>query len=176
MSRHVLLVGLVALGLGSACSSEHDHASVQPAKASGATPVTPAKPHGNHDPAHGGVVMMVADLHFEAVIDPAGQHRVYWSTGAREPLPASAIEAVAITVKRPGAAPEQLTLARDPTDAFWVAAGAPLADPAAEVEVTFNRKGEPAATMPVFRKVAPAAPSAPAPATQPAHDHGAHAH
>lgn len=53
-----------------------------------------AAPHGSHDPAHGGMIGMTADLHFETVLDSAGRHRVYFSDGARAPLPASTLAAL----------------------------------------------------------------------------------
>lgn len=111
---------------------------------------SPAAAHGSHDPAHGGIVSMTADLHFETVLDSAGRHEVHLSDGARQPLPASALAAVAMTLERHGVEPERLALDRDARGAFWVAEGRPLGKAAlTKVVVTFNRPGEPPTSMPI---------------------------
>src|SRR5262245_2935544 len=47
-------------------------------------------PHGDHNPHHGGVVMMKGELHYEVVVDPSGQaHRLYFTDAIREDLPAT---------------------------------------------------------------------------------------
>lgn len=109
-----------------------------------------AAPHGSHDPAHGGMIGMTADLHFETVLDSAGRHRVYFSDGARAPLPASTLAAVSMTLERRGAAPERLELEQDASGAFWAAEGRPLgSSELTKVAVTFNRPGEPPISMPL---------------------------
>lgn len=131
--------------LASACAKESAEASPETRGTS-----APAAAHGSHDPAHGGIISMTADLHFETVLDPAGRHAVHFSDGARRPLPASALAAVSITLERHGAQPERLELAPDARGAFWVAEGRPLGATAiSKVVVSFNRPGEPPTSMPV---------------------------
>jgi len=145
MERYqVVLVGAAATAaLALACSSQEP---AGPNRGGARAPL-----HGGHEAAHGGVLTMVADIHFETVLDPGGRHRVYWSDGLRRPMAASAIEAVTLTVKRREAPPERLTLRPDPSDTFWVAAGTALIELHADAEVTFNRRGEPAVTMALER-------------------------
>src|SRR4051794_35844421 len=69
------------------------------AKADAAQPSGDAVPHGDHNPRHGGVVMMKGDLHYELVLDRTGaSHRLYFSDAVREELPASIARDVALTI------------------------------------------------------------------------------
>src|SRR2546427_733599 len=82
------------------------HAPASTAAAPAATASSAAGstvPHGDHNPHHGGVVMMKGDdLHYEVVLDPAGRaHRVYFTDAVREELPASVASDVVLTIKRP---------------------------------------------------------------------------
>jgi hypothetical protein len=87
-------------------------------------------PHGNHDPKYGGVVLMNGDLHFEVVLQRDGRHQVYFSDALREELPASIASRVDVTVTRPGAAPEMVTLHIDESGESWTGRGRPVDDPA----------------------------------------------
>lgn len=41
-------------------------------------------PHRDHEPRHGGVVLMKGDLHYEVVLDPTGQSfRVFFTDASR---------------------------------------------------------------------------------------------
>ena len=90
-------------------------------------------PHGDHNPHHGGVVMMKGDdLHYEVVFDPAGRdHRVYFTDAVREDLPASVASDVALTIHRPGATDERIALEIDEAGESWIGSGRPVAAPAA---------------------------------------------
>jgi len=123
----------------------------------------PEKPHGDHNARHDGVVMMAADMHFEAVLGADGKHAVYWSDGARDPLPASTLEKVALVITRPGESAENVALARDPKDEFWSGQGKPLADPPkADIAVRFNKPGVPSSDQKIVFSTAHD------------HDHGDH--
>ncbi len=138
----------LALALG-ACKKADDHADHAPAPAT--EPPKPsepveAKPHGDHGARHGGVVMMTAESHLEAVLGADGKHRIYWSDNARDALPASTYEKVSITIVRPGEAAEEIALAKDAKDEAWEGQGKPLAEPAkADITVNYNKPGQPAA-------------------------------
>ncbi len=102
------------------------------------TPAPPAKPHGGHDPAHGGLVLMDALHHIEIVLEPkTGAHRLYVTDGARDPLPASTFDAVTLTV-----AGEQLAMTRTADDAAWTATGKPAPTTGAKVSVVYQKGGK----------------------------------
>jgi hypothetical protein len=115
-------------------------ASADPPQGAGASP-----PHGDHNPHHGGVVLMNGDLHYEVVLDPAGRsHRLFFSDAVREDLPASIASSVALTIFRPGATDELIPLQIDGTGESWTGSGRVVADPAkTTVRVTFTIRGEP---------------------------------
>ena len=65
----------------------------------------PAVPHDDHSPRHGGLVMMLGDLHYEVVLDPEGEHRVYFTNELRDDLPPDIASEVTVTVQSPGGRP-----------------------------------------------------------------------
>jgi hypothetical protein len=116
------------------------------AAASTATPASGSIPHGNHNPHHGGVVLMKGDdLHYEVVLDPTGRaHRVYFTDGVREDLPASIASEVVVTIHRPGAADERIALQIDDAGESWVGSGREVTNPAATgARVAFTIRQEP---------------------------------
>ena len=100
-------------------------------------------PHGDHSPHHGGLVLMKDELHYEVVLDPGGRHSVWFSDAVRTELPASVASKVEMTVVRPGAAPEGLTLAIDDNGESWIAAGRPISGSDVMVTLAFVARGEP---------------------------------
>jgi hypothetical protein len=102
-------------------------------------------PHGDHNPHHGGVVLMNGDLHYEVVLDPAGRsHRLFFSDAVREDLPASIASSVALTIRRAGAADEPIPMQIDSAGESWAGSGRTVTDPAmTTVRVAFTIKGEP---------------------------------
>jgi hypothetical protein len=99
-------------------------------------------PHGDHSPHHGGLVLMKGELHYEVVLDPGGRHAVWFSDAVREDLPASVASRVAMTVMRPKAGDEALSLAIDDSGESWIASGRPVAEDDVMVKVTFVARGE----------------------------------
>jgi len=102
-------------------------------------------PHGDHNPHHGGVVMMKGeDLHYEVVLDPSGRsHQVFFSDAMREDLPASIATDVSITLKRPSVDDERITLAIDDAGESWIGHGTPVSDPdRTTARVAFAIRGE----------------------------------
>ena len=102
-------------------------------------------PHGDHNPHHGGVVMMKGELHYEMVLDPAGRsHQLFFSDAAREDLPASFASSAALTIQRPDGTEEAIPLQIDAAGESWTGTGRPVGTPEkASVRVAFTIKGEP---------------------------------
>jgi len=102
-------------------------------------------PHGDHNPHHGGVVMMKGDLHYEVVLDPTGRdYRLYFTDAVREDLPASVASQATITIRRPGAPDEPIALAIDEAGESWIGRGLRVEHPAAATaRVAFTIKGDP---------------------------------
>lgn len=86
--------------------------------------------HGDHNPHHGGVVLMKGnDLHYEVVLDATGRaHHVYFSDALREDLPASIASDVVLTIRRPGE--ERVAMQIDDTGESWVGSSRPVDAPA----------------------------------------------
>ncbi len=138
VSKVPLLLGLLSLG---ACSHEPQAAAAAPiasATASAATDVAGSDvPHGDHNPHHGGVVFMHGELHFEAVLDRRGHHRIYFTDAVRADLPASVATSVALVITRPGGDAESLTASIDESGESWKADGRPVnADATARISFT----------------------------------------
>ncbi len=111
-------------------------ATATPAAAAG----TSAMPHGDHNPHHGGIVMMKGDLHYEVVVDPSGKaHHLYFTDAVRDDLPASVASAATLTIHRPGAEDETIPLSIDETGESWVGSGKAVeAGPKTSVRVAFT--------------------------------------
>jgi hypothetical protein len=145
--RAILAASILAAGL-TACRSP----KAEPSAASRPTPPQPAAPsanstapHGDHNPHHGGVVMMKGELHYEVALDPAGRsHRLFFTDAVREDLPASIASSASLTIRRPGGADEVIALQIDSAGESWLGSGRPVDDPAqTTVRVAFTIQGEP---------------------------------
>jgi hypothetical protein len=140
MKYAAVLIAVAAIG----CSS--------PERASSAPPANPkpadsqhagiTTPHGDHSPHHGGMVLMQGELHYEVVLDPQGKHSVWFSDAVREELPASVAAKVEMTVARPNAPAEMLTLAIDDSGESWIASGKPVSGQDVMVKLVFSARGE----------------------------------
>jgi hypothetical protein len=110
-----------------------------------APPSSSAVPHGDHNPHHGGVVMMKGEMHYEVVLDASGRaHHVYFSDAVREELPASIATGVVLTIRRPSAPEEAVTMHIDETGESWVGNGDPVATPQrTTARVAFTIDGAP---------------------------------
>ena len=105
--------------------------------------VTPAVPHGDHSAHHGGIVMMKGDLHYEVVFDPSGKYSLYFSDATRADLPATTAALASVTVMRPDAPPEGVSLAIDDAGESWIGSGKPVANPDdTKVRVAYTIRGE----------------------------------
>lgn len=87
--------------------------------------------------------MMKGDLHYEAVLAPSGQYRLYFTDASRADLPASAAERASITIARPGERPEGIQLRIDDTGDSWFGQGKPVASPATTTaRIAYTIRGE----------------------------------
>jgi len=109
-----------------------------------APPAASTIPHGDHNPHHGGVVMMKGDLHYEVVLDPEGRrHRLYFTDAVREDLPASIASQVSLEVRRPEAPAEAIRLQIDEAGESWAGTGRPVTiGGALAVHVAFTIGGD----------------------------------
>ncbi len=103
----------------------------------------PKEAHTDHQPRHAGVVLMNGDLHFEVVLDGAGQYRVYFSDAFRKDVPAAVASQVTVTVMRKGQPPEVLPLRPDSSGSHWMASGMAVTDPEAMVRIAYSVAGKP---------------------------------
>jgi hypothetical protein len=124
-------------------AGETPPAQTRSAAASTAAPA--GAPHGDHNPRHGGVVLMKGEMHYEVVLDPAGRtHQVFFSDAVRDDLPASVASGVALTIRRPGAADEMIPLQIDNTGESWIGSGSAVTDEAkTTVRIAFTISDEP---------------------------------
>jgi hypothetical protein len=101
-------------------------------------------PHGDHNPHHGGIVMMKGDLHYEVVVDPTGRaHHLYFTDAVREDLPASVASTATLTIHRPGADDEPIPLSIDESGESWTGSGRPVeAGPKTSVRVAFTLRDD----------------------------------
>jgi hypothetical protein len=100
------------------------------------------KPHGDHSPHHGGLVLMIGEVHYEVVFDQKGKHRVWFSDAVREDLPASVASNVVMVVTPRMGSVETLMLKIDESGESWIADGDPLAQ-GDLVRLTCSIRGEP---------------------------------
>ena len=86
---------------------------------------------------------MLGDLHYEVVLNPKGEHRVYFSDARRAELPASVTTEVSITVNHDPGVSEPLKADIDPSGQFWVAHGTPVENLSATARIAFTVEGKP---------------------------------
>jgi len=154
--RRRSLVWAIAPAVGLMACSREPAAAPPPATAAPAAETTASAagtpPHGDHNPHHGGIVLMKGELHYEVVLDPTGRaHHVYFTDAVREELPASIASRVVLTIRRPlrpgsgQASPEEeIALQIDDTGESWIGHSEPVAAPGtATARVAFWIQQEP---------------------------------
>lgn len=101
------------------------------------------KPHGDHNPHHGGLVLMYgADLHYEIVLSPAGKVELWLSDGARDDLPAAIVSDVAVEIERSGGKRESIDMAIAPTGESWIGKGSAVKEEGTVLHLAFVFHGD----------------------------------
>ncbi len=127
-----------------ACTREADRTpALAPVTAAAPAASGGAVPHGDHNPHHGGVVLMNGDEHFEVVLGRGGHHQVFFSDAVRAELPAATASSVTVTVTQRGREPEPITLHIDDSGESWLGSGRPIEDAAATARVAYTAHGKP---------------------------------
>ena len=98
--------------------------------------------HGNHDPKHGGKVLMYQDIHFEVVALEEGAVRLYLSGPMRADLPAVTVSDVTVEIEREDGF-ESVAMGVSDGGDFWEGSGRPLTGPGAVLHLAFLYQGEP---------------------------------
>ena len=122
MSGRVLVA---AIGASLAVAGCRNASTEAPIAGAAAVPQAPAEtvPHGDHNPRHGGVVLMRGDVHYEVVLDRSGRYHVFFTDAVRDELPASIATDVSLTIRRPGAPDEKIAMRIDEFGESWVGSG-----------------------------------------------------
>ncbi len=148
MNRCVIAaITLVAVAAMDAAACGRPAGEVRSAPSTEVTTPAPspqAIPHGDHNPHHGGIVMMKDDLHYELVVDPAGHVRLFFTDAVREDLPASIASVATVTLRHQAGADETIPLQIDGAGESWSGSGRPVSDRAqTTARVSFTIRGEP---------------------------------
>jgi hypothetical protein len=126
-SNALLFVCALALSAASVACDRRIPAEVVAAPVAAVSAGTaPVKPHGDHNPRHGGTVYMKDEMHYEVVLSASGRHRIYFSDAAREDLPASIASSVALTIERPQRPAEKIVGTIDEYGESWILLGEPV--------------------------------------------------
>jgi hypothetical protein len=99
--------------------------------------------HGDHNPHHGGFVMMYQDLHFELVARPAGGVEVYYTDAIRNTLPAAIATDVTVEIERAGEQVEYVDMAISDSGDFWLGNTRPIENPQDIIRLGFLFDGTP---------------------------------
>jgi hypothetical protein len=126
------------------CTREADRTpSLAPVSAAAPAPSDGTVPHGDHNPRHGGLVLMNGDEHFEVVLGRDGRLEVFFSDAVRNELPAATASSVTVTISQAGREPDAVALHIDDSGESWVGASRPIADGPATARVAYSSHGKP---------------------------------
>jgi len=146
----IILAALASLRCGASSAETGARAAKGQSASAGSAPTgTPALgtgpaavPHGDHSPHHGGAVLMLRDLHYEIVFEPAGRVAIYFTDAVRKDLPASVVSDVYIEIDRPRHRAERVEMAIDATGEAWEGKSMPVTHDDAIVRIAFTFQGD----------------------------------
>jgi hypothetical protein len=108
-------------------------------------PAQEMKAHGDHNPHHGGIVLMYGmDLHYEVVLSSGGKVQLWLSDGAREDLPAASVSDVVVEIERSGGKRETVDMAIGDSGESWEGQGATVKEDGTVLHLAFVFRGDPA--------------------------------
>jgi hypothetical protein len=101
--------------------------------------------HGDHNPHHGGFVLMYGeDLHYEVVLFASGKMQIWLSGPTREDLPASVASDVAAEIETTAGKHLPINMAINDSGECWEGQGPPIKDEQAVLHLAFTYAGQPA--------------------------------
>jgi hypothetical protein len=101
------------------------------------SPALRAQMHGDHNPHHGGIVLMYGgDLHYEVVLKPDGTVQLYLSDAMRTDLPAAMVSDVAVEVERAGQR-EAIDMKIDESGEYWHGKAKPVKEDGTVLHLAF---------------------------------------
>lgn len=102
-----------------------------------------SEPHGDHNPHHGGFVLMYQDLHFEVVLIPEGGVGVWFTDAQRNELPATAVSDVVVEIEHAEGKTEYPSMRISDAGDYWLGESGSVGNPESVVRVGFLYEGEP---------------------------------
>jgi hypothetical protein len=135
--EEIAWVAAAAVAVSVACGSSGGRSAGNAASNPDQTTV----PHADHNPRHGGIVLMHGDLHYEAVLKRDGRYQLYFSDARRAPLPATVASTVTITITRRREPAEVVALQIAGDGESWTAEGRPVGEPDATVRIAYEIDG-----------------------------------
>jgi hypothetical protein len=142
--RGVLASVVASVCVVSACTRDADRTpALAPVSAAAPAASVGTVPHGDHNPRHGGVVLMNGDEHFEVVLRRDGSLELFFSDAVRNELPAATASSVTVTISQHGQEADPVTLHIDDSGEKWAGTSRPIADPAATARVAYTAHGKP---------------------------------
>ena len=104
--------------------------------------VANAQMHGDHNPHHGGIVLMYGgDLHYEVVLTPEGKVQLYLSDALRTDLPAAMVSDVAVEIERNGKR-EVVDMQIGDSGEYWQGKAAPVKEEGTVLHLAFVFRGD----------------------------------
>ncbi len=99
--------------------------------------------HGDHNPHHGGFVMMYQDLHFELVARQEGGIEVYYTDAIRNTLPAVVASDVTVEIEREGESVEYVEMMISDAGDYWIGTSRPVKNSRDIIRLGFLFDGTP---------------------------------